>query len=86
MREAFVGADSIRPQAATTGKGEDFPGKDDMMKKKKKTLTGPAEREDLNLVKASCATECTGVIPIPPQNEDERENYHRVYSFSIEEE
>lgn len=56
------------------------------MKKKKKTLTGPAEREDLNLVKASCATECTGVIPIPPQNEDERENYHQVYNFSIEEE
>ncbi len=51
-------------------------------------ILGPAEREDIHgdalfaLTNAACVTECTGLIQVPPQNQDEMENYNDVYSFT----
>ncbi len=56
--------------------------------KNQSPLLGPAEREDIHgdalfaLTNAACVTECTGLIQVPPQNEDEMENYNDVYSFT----
>ena len=30
---------------------------------------------------AASSTECTGLITVPPQNEDELENYRQIYEF-----
>ncbi len=52
-----------------------------------KKIIGPAERdfkEDKNafsLTNAASATECTGLIMQPPQNDDEEENYEKIYSY-----
>lgn len=59
-----------------------------MGEKKKEVLKGPAERETKNgeplfdLTNAATVMECTGLIQVPPENEDELENYADVYSFS----
>lgn len=37
--------------------------------------------EQFKLSNAGSATECTGLITVPPENEDELENYSRVYDF-----
>ena len=58
-----------------------------MEKKKKEVLKGPAELENedgtplLELTNAATAMECTGLIQIPPEDEDEWENYADVYRF-----
>ncbi len=52
-----------------------------MKKDKKIPIIGPAEREDLDFTNAACLQECTGLIQVPPQNEDELENYNDVYRF-----
>ena len=54
------------------------------MKKKKAPVLGPAETNGNLLTNAACPTECTGLIQILPQNEDELENYNEVYSFTKE--
>ena len=30
---------------------------------------------------AASSTECTGLITVPPQNEDELQNYREIYEF-----
>ena len=56
--------------------------------KEKHPPVGPAELESkdgepvFDLTNAACATECTGLIPGPPECEDELENYADVYSFA----
>ncbi len=32
---------------------------------------------------AYSSTECTGLFSVPPQNEDEYENYNDIYDFGI---
>lgn len=55
---------------------------------KKKPLLGPAEREDehgeplFHLTNASCPTECTGLIQVPPATDEELEHYNMIYSFT----
>ena len=57
------------------------------MKDKKKIL-GPAERTNKNgesmfdLTNSATVMEYTGLIQVPPQNQDELENYNDVYSFT----
>lgn len=59
-----------------------------MEKRKKEVLKGPAEMENENgepmfeLTNAATVMECTGLIQVPPENEDELENYENVYHFS----
>ena len=54
---------------------------------KKEILKGPAERgltdgeEPFCLTNAACATECTGLIQVPPETDEELKNYSEVYSF-----
>ncbi len=56
--------------------------------KNEKKAVGPAELEDRNgdsvftLTNAATVMECTGLIQVPPENEDELENYADIYSFS----
>jgi len=58
-------------------------------KKSQNPILGPAERTDqngeplFNLTNSASATECTGLIKTPPQNEDELENYNDVYNFTL---
>lgn len=40
-------------------------------------------RYDLN--NASSSTDCTGLIPTPPQSEEEREAYDAIYHYAIPE-
>ena len=59
-----------------------------MDEKKKEVLKGPAELENADgrplfeLTNAATVMECTGLIQVPPENEDELENYADVYRFS----
>ncbi len=59
-----------------------------MEEKKKEVLKGPAEREikdgepEFPLTNAATVMECTGLIQVPPQTDEELENYAEVYSFS----
>ncbi len=59
-----------------------------MGEKKKEVLRGPAERERndgeplFELTNAATVMECTGLIQVPPENEDELKNYADVYHFS----
>lgn len=59
-----------------------------MDEKKKEVLKGPAELESADgrplfeLTNAATVMECTGLIQVPPENEDELENYADVYRFS----
>ena len=59
-----------------------------MGEKKREVLRGPAEREKENgeplfeLTNAATVMECTGLIQVPPEDEDELENYEDVYHFS----
>ena len=56
--------------------------------KQKRPIIGPAERaadgkdSGFSLTNAACATECTGLIQVPPESEEELENYNDVYSFA----
>ena len=58
--------------------------------KEKHPAEGPAELEKengepaFNLTNAACATECTGLIQVPPKSEEELENYNDVYSFTTD--
>lgn len=58
---------------------------------KKQPILGPALREDehgeplFQLTNAACPTECTGLIQVPPETEEELENYNRIYSFTPDE-
>lgn len=36
---------------------------------------------DFNLMEASSSTECTGITPRPPLNENELESYKEVFDF-----
>lgn len=63
------------------------------MKKKndqKKLILGPAERKDehgeplFHLTNAACPTECTGLIQVPPETDEELESYRQIYSFTVE--
>ncbi|MBO5364561.1 MAG: hypothetical protein J6A56_03750 [Clostridia bacterium] len=51
-------------------------------------MRGPAERETKNgeplfeLTNAATVMECTGLIQVPPENEEELESYEDVYHFS----
>ncbi len=40
-------------------------------------------RYDLN--NASSSTDCTGLIPVPPQSEEEREAYEAIYHYAVPE-
>lgn len=57
-------------------------------KKSKSPIQGPAEREQqdgdpfFQLTNAAAATECTGLIQVPPDSEDDLENYNAVYNFT----
>lgn len=59
-----------------------------MDEKKKEVLKGPAELETkdgsslFELTNAATVMECTGLIQVPPENEEELENYADVYNFS----
>lgn len=59
-----------------------------MDEKKKEVLKGPAEMETADgeplfeLTNAATVMECTGLIQVPPEDEDELENYADVYNFS----
>lgn len=59
-----------------------------MEEKKREVLKGPAEMEKpdgsplFDLTNAATVMECTGLIQVPPEDEDELENYADVYSFS----
>lgn len=47
----------------------------------------PKRDEDYRKFKLSNAgspTDCTGLITVPPENEDELENYNKVYEFMPE--
>ena len=58
---------------------------------KKQPILGPAERENehgeplFRLTNAACPTECTGLIQVPPETEEELEHYNMIYSFSPDE-
>ncbi len=55
--------------------------------KKKDRLVSATELEDengapvFNLTNAATAMECTGLIQVPPESEEELESYLQVYSF-----
>ncbi len=59
-----------------------------MEKKKKEVLQGPAEMETedgspmFELTNAATVMECTGLIQVPPETEEELESYREVYHFS----
>ncbi len=59
-----------------------------MKEKKKEVLKGPAERETqegepvFSLTNAATVMECTGLIQVPPETEEELENYADVYNFA----
>jgi len=45
----------------------------------------PKKNENYDKFKLSNAgspTDCTGLITVPPENEDELENYNKVYEFT----
>lgn len=50
------------------------------MKEKKKQQKEFRE-EDQDYLLAASATECTGLFPSAPQNEDEIENYEQIQAF-----
>lgn len=56
--------------------------------KQNEIIKGPALAENPDggdafcLTNAACAAECTGLIQIPPESEDELESYNDVYSFA----
>ncbi len=53
------------------------------MSKKQKKIIGPAEKDDLvNLTNAATVMECTGLMQRIPDNEDKKENYNEVYSYT----
>ncbi len=37
--------------------------------------------DKFDALKVCSATECTGLITVPPENEDELENYMDIYDF-----
>ena len=51
-----------------------------MKKNKSPKLTEPENYEKFD---ASSSTECTGLITVPPQDEDELENYKDIYEFEV---
>lgn len=59
-----------------------------MGKKKKEVLKGPAEMETsdgrplFELTNAATVMECTGLIQVPPESDEELKNYQEVYHFS----
>lgn len=56
--------------------------------KQKEKLTGPAEKESkdgepaFSHTNAACAAECTGLIQVPPESEDELKSYNDICSFT----
>ena len=50
---------------------------------KKNKITNLKEPENYEKFDASSSTECTGLITVPPQNEDELENYKDIYEFEV---
>lgn len=49
------------------------------MKKRKNVKN--LQDETYNKFNVSSSTECTGLITVPPENDDELENYMDVYDF-----
>ena len=55
------------------------------MCKNERKIKGPAEKDDLvNLTNAASMTECTGLIQRIVDNEDKKEVYNKVYSYTKE--
>ena len=48
-----------------------------IMKNNKKDINSP----DYDKFDAASSTECTGLITVPPQNEDELDSYRDIYEF-----
>lgn len=63
--------------------------KENMNKSSKKEKNSGSKRNtyhdkyevDIDNFQVSSATECTGLIPTPPQNADELESYKELYNF-----
>ena len=49
------------------------------MKKNKNKIT--AEDAEYDKFNVACTNECTGLITVPPENEDELENYMEICDF-----
>ena len=50
--------------------------------KRKALKTNPENSYDkFDRANACSSTECTGLITVPPSDDDELENYHDVYDF-----
>ena len=53
-------------------------------------ILGPVEKENpgsgslFHLTNAASSTECTGLIQVPPETEEELESYNAVYNFAIQ--
>lgn len=47
------------------------------MKNDKRNINDP----DYDKFDAASSTECTGLITVPPQNEDELDSYRDIYEF-----
>ena len=49
---------------------------DDIVKRNQKT-----KKDKFDIKRCASSNDCTGLITVPPGNEDELENYHDVYDF-----
>ncbi len=38
--------------------------------------------DDLDLCKAASPSDCTGLIQVPPETEEEYESYNNIYNFA----
>lgn len=50
---------------------------------KKKKFANPPEKDIYEKFDTCSSTECTGLITVPPENEDELENYKDIYEFEV---
>lgn len=54
-----------------------------MMKREKEEIrSGDGNEAVFPMTNAASGTECTGLIQVPPESEDEMENYAEVYRFA----
>lgn len=49
--------------------------------KKKKPVFRDEKYDKFDMPNACSSTECTGLITVPPEDEDQLENYMNVYDF-----
>ena len=51
--------------------------------KKKKSSYGEHEENSENMGFAASATECTGLMPTPPENKEKEDSYRQLHSTEV---